>query len=244
MRSGEIPVSRLDASVERILAHKLRRDLFRHPYVDEQRAVRTVGAEHHRTDAQAITDRTVTLVRNEGSLLPLSSGARSVLVTGWGVGTTRSLADAVAERPGQSATVLETGAIPSSGRITEAVGAAAGHGLVIVSVNAAAAGSEKGAAQARLVQALMDTGTPVVAVAVRNPYDIRRFPGVPAYLATYSYGAPSLRAAVRTVYGDLSPSRQAPGRRPEPRLHRHPLPLRTRPGVLIRGRPGTPGRYH
>ncbi|GAA3627003.1 glycoside hydrolase family 3 protein [Streptomyces chitinivorans] len=210
VRSGQVPVSRLDASVERILAHKLRRDLFRHPYVDERHAVRTVGAERHKADAQAITDRTVTLVRNEGSLLPLSSGARSVLVTGWGVSTTRVLADAVAERPGQSATVLETGAIPSADRITQAAGAAAGRGLVIVSVNAAAAGSEKGAAQARLVQALMDTGAPVVAVAVRNPYDIRRFPGVPAYLATYSYGAPSLRAAVRTVYGGLSPAGRLP----------------------------------
>ncbi|MCI0384517.1 glycoside hydrolase family 3 protein [Streptomyces sp. CNQ085] len=210
VRGGKIPVSRLDASVERILAHKLRRDLFRHPYVNERRAVRTVGAERHRVDAQAITDRTVTLVRNEGPLLPLSSGARSVLVAGWGVDTTRTLADAVAERPGQSAAVLETGAIPSTDRITEAAGAAAGHGLVIVSVNAAAAGSERGAAQARLVQALMDTGTPFVAVAVRNPYDIRRFPGVPVYLATYSYGAPSLRAAVRAVYGDLSPAGRLP----------------------------------
>jgi beta-N-acetylhexosaminidase len=210
VRGGEVPASRLDASVERILTHKFRRELFRNPYVDEQRAVRVVGNRRHRADAQAITDRTVTLVRNEGALLPLSSGARSVLVTGWGVGTTRALADAVAERPGQTAATLETGAVPGAARITEAAGAAAGHDLVIVAVNAAAAGSEKGAAQAKLVQALMDTGKPVVAVAVRNPYDIRRFPDVPAYLATYSYGTPSLRAAVRAVYGDLSPTGRLP----------------------------------
>ncbi|MFD1828557.1 glycoside hydrolase family 3 protein [Streptomyces desertarenae] len=210
VRGGEITVSRLDASVERILAHKIRRGLVRDPYVSEERAVRVVGSREHRDAAQAVTDRTVTLVRNEGGLLPLSPAARSVLVTGWGVNTVRTLAAAVAERPGQRATALETGAVPSAARITEAAGAAAGHDLVVIAVNAAAAGSDKGAAQARLVRALMDSGTPVVAVAVRNPYDIRRFPDVPAYLATYSYGTPSLQAAVRTLYGDLAPAGKLP----------------------------------
>ncbi|PJE97002.1 beta-N-acetylhexosaminidase [Streptomyces carminius] len=210
VRGGEIPLSRLDASVERILVHKIRRGLLAHPYVDEERAVRTVGNARHRADAQAITDRTITLVRNHGGLLPLSPAARSVLVTGWGTGTTRALADAVADRPGQTATVLETAAVPTDSLIAEAVSAAAEHDVVLVSVNAAAAGSEQGAAQAALVRALTDTGRPVVALAVRNPYDIRRFPGVPAYLATYSYGIPSLRAAVRALYGDLSPTGKLP----------------------------------
>ena len=210
VRRGEISEARLNASVERVLAHKIRRGLFTHPYVDEDRAVRTVGSDRHLAAAQAITDRTLTLVRNEGSLLPLSPAARSVLVTGWGAATVRTLADTVAARPGQTATALETGAVPSEARIAEATAAAAGHDLVVVAVNAVAAGGEKGAAQARLVQALLDTGKAVVAVAVRNPYDIRRFPAVPAYLATYSYGAPSLRAAVGALYGDLSPTGKLP----------------------------------
>ncbi|GAA2385723.1 glycoside hydrolase family 3 protein [Streptomyces glaucosporus] len=210
VRGGEISQERLDASVVRVLEHKIRRGLLRNPYVDEDRAERIVGDERHTAAAQAITDRTVTLVRNEGALLPLSPAARSVLVTGWGVGTTRALADAVAARDGQAATVLETGAVPSAARVTEAANAAAGHDLIVVAVNAAASGGDQGAAQARLVHALTDTGKPVVAIAVRNPYDIRRFPDVPAYLATYSYGAPSLRAAVRVLYGDLSPSGRLP----------------------------------
>ncbi|WP_031509338.1 glycoside hydrolase family 3 protein [Streptomyces megasporus] len=210
VRGGEISEERLDASVVRVLEHKIRRGLVKDPYVDEARAERIVGAERHTTAAQAITDRTITLVRNEGGLLPLSPAARSVLVTGWGADTTRTLADAIAARNGQSATVLETGAAPSAARVTEAASAAAGHDLVVVAVNAVAAGGDKGAAQARLVQALIATGKPVVAVAVRNPYDIRNFPNVPAYLATYSYGAPSLRAAVRALYGDLSPAGKLP----------------------------------
>ncbi|HEX5566498.1 MAG TPA: glycoside hydrolase family 3 N-terminal domain-containing protein, partial [Streptomyces sp.] len=167
VRSGRIPASRLDSAVERVLAHKIRRGLLREPYVDEERAVRTVGSARHLADAQAITDRTLTLIRNEGALLPLSSAPRSVLVTGWGVGTTQVLADAIAARGGQTTTVLETGATPSATRIAEVSAAAAGRDLVVIAVNAAAAGSERGVAQANLVKALMDTGTPVVAVAVR-----------------------------------------------------------------------------
>ncbi|NGO72101.1 glycoside hydrolase family 3 protein [Streptomyces boncukensis] len=210
VRSGAIAESRLNASVVRVLEHKLRRGLFPHPYVSERRAMRTVGRRRHRRDARALTERTVTLVRNEDGALPLSGAARGVLVTGWGPEPVGTLADAIAGRPGQSATRLETGAVPSEAKRAEAAAAARSHDVTVVLTNAAAAGSEGGAAQAKLVEELRAAGTPVVAVAVRNPYDIRRFPDVPAYLATYSYGAPSLAAVDRALYGDLNPSGKLP----------------------------------
>lgn len=46
--------------------------------------------------------------------------------------------------------------------------------------------------------------------AVRNPYDIQRYPDVPAYLATYSYGAPSMTALSEALYGDLNPGGRLP----------------------------------
>jgi beta-N-acetylhexosaminidase len=83
--------------------------------------------------------------------------------------------------------------------------------LVLLSSNAAAAGDEEGAAQAHLVEALLASGTPVVVVAVRNPYDIRRFPAAPAYLCTYNFaGAVSLDACVRVLYGEVRPRGKLP----------------------------------
>ncbi|MCF6522323.1 glycoside hydrolase family 3 protein [Streptomyces sp. JJ36] len=211
VRSGELSEERIDASVRRVLLHKLRRGLFLRPYVDEDRAERVAGRRRHRAVARAVTDRTVTLVRNADGLLPLDPGtARSVLVTGWGVTTTATLADAIEDHPGQTTQVLQTGSRPSAARIEEAVAAARAADLVVVSCNAAAAWGEGGVAQAALVEAVRATGTPVVAVAVRNPYDIRRFPAVPAYLATYSYGAPSLDAVARALYGELNPGGRLP----------------------------------
>ncbi|WP_367125153.1 glycoside hydrolase family 3 protein [Streptomyces phytohabitans] len=205
VRSGRISRERIDASVRRVLLHKLRRGLFPFPYVSESHAVRTVGRRSHTAAAERITDRGVTLLRND-ALLPLSTAtARAVLVTGWDTATTETLAARVSARRGQTARALPTGAVPTRAAIDEAVAAAGSADLVVVSSNAAAAGKEDGAAQAALVKELMATGTPVVALAVRNPYDIRRFPEVPACLTGYTYGAPTLESLVRAVYGELNP---------------------------------------
>lgn len=210
VRSGRIDEERIDESVVRVLTHKLRRGLFPFPYVSEARAVRTVGKRAHVSDARRITDRTITLVKNDGVLPLAPSAARSVLVTGWDATVTGALAEAIGARGGQTAEALETGVTPAQDKIDAAVAAAAGKDLIVVSANAAAAGKEDGAAQATLVEALRATGTPVVVAAVRNPYDIRRFPAVPAYLASYSYGAPSLDSLVRALYGELNPSGSLP----------------------------------
>ncbi|GAB2835578.1 glycoside hydrolase family 3 protein [Streptomyces daliensis] len=210
VRSGKVTESRLDASVTRILAHKLRRGLHPRPFVSETVAARTVGSAAHLSAAASLTDRAVTLVRNEG-VLPLSPAtARSVLVTGWGATQVKNLVTAVSAYEGQSATGLETGTVPKQAAIDEAAAVARTHDVVLVSSNAAAAGAEKGVAQAALVKALMDTGIPVIVAAVRNPYDIRRFPEVPAYLATYSYGAPALTSLARVLFGTVPPRGKLP----------------------------------
>jgi len=74
VRSGEISQSRIDRSVYRILRLKLCRGLFDEAYVDEGALDGVVGASGHLTRAQEITDRTVTLVKNDDGTLPLSPG--------------------------------------------------------------------------------------------------------------------------------------------------------------------------
>ena len=82
--SGEISQERLDESVYRILLHKFRHGLFSEPFVDPDTATQLVGAPQHLADAQAISNRTTTLVKNETGLLPLVAAPRDVLVAGWG----------------------------------------------------------------------------------------------------------------------------------------------------------------
>ncbi|WP_243274489.1 glycoside hydrolase family 3 protein [Streptomyces albus] len=215
VRSGAVSEERLDASVRRILEHKLRRRLFSHPYVNERHAARTVGSRRHRARAREITERSITLVRNQDGALPLPDAPGSVLVTGWGTAPLADLARAIGERRGQRTTTLETGTVPNAAKIAQATDAARVHDVTVVLANAAAAGKEDGAAQAKLIEALIGTGGRVIVAGVRLPYDIRRFPDVPAYLATYSYTAPSMKALARVLYGEIGPEGKLPAPIPD-----------------------------
>jgi len=54
-----------------------------------------------------------------------------------------------------------------------------------------------------VVETLASSGKPVALVALGNPYLLRSFPNVGAYLATFSTVAPSERAAVKALWGEI-----------------------------------------
>ena len=56
--------------------------------------------------------------------------------------------------------------------------------------------------QAVLVKVLLEVGIPVVAVALRLPYDLQGYPGAPTYLCTYSILEPSMDALARVLWGE------------------------------------------
>ncbi|MET0201037.1 MAG: glycoside hydrolase family 3 N-terminal domain-containing protein, partial [Gaiellaceae bacterium] len=76
---GLVSERRIDASVKRILRLKFRLGLFDHPYVDPTAADAAVEAGRDVTLTAA--RESMTLLRNQGSTLPLAAGARLV-VTG------------------------------------------------------------------------------------------------------------------------------------------------------------------
>ncbi|MCD0446844.1 glycoside hydrolase family 3 protein [Glycomyces sp. A-F 0318] len=202
---GELTERRIDESVTRILDLKYRLGLFRDPYADPEEVGEVVGVPEHLEAAQAISDRTTTMVVNDGTL-PVVTDGGFALVTGWGETTTSVLADEFGRR-GWSATRLVTGIAPTQAQIDAAVAAAEGQGLIVVATN----GVADNPAQTDLVKALAATGVPVVALGVRNPYDIAHFTDdVAAYLATYSYAADGLESAVGAVLGGAPPQGRLP----------------------------------
>src|SRR5690625_4513904 len=100
-------------------------------------------------------------------------------VTGWGTSTTAELGAAVDER-GHSTSVEETGAQPTQEQVDAAVAAAEQNALTVVLTQKAWDTEVTGpdARQQALVAALENTETPVVHVAVRDPYDIAYLPDV------------------------------------------------------------------
>ncbi|WP_431996577.1 glycoside hydrolase family 3 protein [Streptomyces fungicidicus] len=209
VRDGELTEDRLDESILRVLRMKAKLGLFKDPYVTHAGVDRTVGTRSHLATADRITERTTTLLVNEGGLLPLSRrrtpkllvvGADPASPSGTTGPPTGVLAGALTEL-GFTATALSTGTAPSAATVAKAVAAAGDADAVVVATyNVGTSSSQK-----TLVEQLLATGKPVVAVAVRNPYDVAHLPGVAAYLATYSWTDVELRAAARVIAGKVDP---------------------------------------
>lgn len=60
--------------------------------------------------------------------------------------------------------------------------------------------------QARFVRLLLQTGRPVIVIAMRLPYDLAAFPQASTFLCTYSILEPSMRAVAKAVfdYGEMA----------------------------------------
>lgn len=80
VRSGEIPMARLDEAVRRILRAKVKAGLFRDDRPFEGR-FEHLGSPEHRALAREAVRKSLVLLKNEGSVLPIRAGAR-VLVAG------------------------------------------------------------------------------------------------------------------------------------------------------------------
>jgi len=82
VEEGKISERRIDESVRRILDIKFRLGLFENPYVDPEVAAKLVGCKEHREFALSVTRNSMTLLKNEGGLLPLPKDVGTILVTG------------------------------------------------------------------------------------------------------------------------------------------------------------------
>lgn len=89
VEEGEVPVERIDDAVCRILRLKFRLGLFERPFAGVS-DYPEFGSERFARCARAAAEESVTLLKNEGGLLPLPSGAR-VLVTGPAANSMRAL---------------------------------------------------------------------------------------------------------------------------------------------------------
>jgi beta-glucosidase len=194
VQRGLVPVERINQSVRRILRLKFALGLFDHPYVDPDQADAAVTAG--RDAALAAARESITLLRNQNSVLPLSAGAKLVVtgpsadsmtnqLGGWsvswqgvfGAGHVCCMGPADQIPPG---TTVLAGLRAADPHVTyapaqaDAVAAAASADAVVVAVGekayAEGLGDNPAAAlppdQKALVSALQATGKPVIVVVV------------------------------------------------------------------------------
>jgi beta-N-acetylhexosaminidase len=205
VRSGRVSEQRLDASVLRILEAKARRGLLAgavSPPPAPDPAV--LNSPAHRALALDVARQAVTLQRDAAHLLPLSASQRVLVVVP--DAPTRSLVQDD-ELAGSLLEAVQRFAPNATGAEPAAAVAAAGNADVVVLGSYDLAQDQ---AQQALAQALVATGTPVVMVELRGPYDAAAASEVGTVLAVYGDRPVHLQAAAEALFGTLQPTGHVP----------------------------------
>jgi beta-N-acetylhexosaminidase len=222
VREGRLPEERIDESVLRILRVKERMGLFDERHVEVDSIPGKVGIPAHVEVAEEIARRSITLLRNEGDLLPLR-GTRSARVLSvtyrrdndllagrWFDGRLRS----TYPRLNRETVGRDTGADVFRGLLREA----GRSDLVVVSLYVTAVSySGSVALPERAVEFLNDlsrAGVPHVVISFGNPYLLREFPDVRSYLLAWSGAEASQKAAADALLGRFEITGRTPTRIP------------------------------
>lgn len=208
VQSRRITPARLDESVRKVLAAKVRLGLHRNRLVSLDTLAESIDSPEDEQYAESVASRALTLVRNEDSLLPLDKSRPSchfVLSGNRFSPQGRDLAESLRQASGQARVTLLDPNLPEQEFAAQAQSASSCPAIAVFTFVVSAAYQGSIGLPGRypaFVEALIATGKPVALVSMGNPYLIRAFPGVRAYLAAFSTSAPSETAVVKALFGD------------------------------------------
>ena len=106
VEEGQLSEEELDDLVAPHLAHKFELGLFDRPFADPDQAVKLVGCDQHRDLAREAAHQVITLLKNDGSVLPLDKEALKTIAV-IGPNSDRKLLGGYSGTPNHFVTVLE-----------------------------------------------------------------------------------------------------------------------------------------
>ena len=174
----------------------------------EQPSLTAVGSSENQALAATLARRSLTLVRNKEGLLPIRIGADDRILTVMPRPTDLTPADTSSMvQPGLAPAIRSrhrrtTEFIieqePSPGEIASVIEAAVEHDLIVAGT------IDAGPGQAQLIEMLVTGDKPVIAIALRTPYDLARYPSARTYVCTYGIHPASMEALASALFGDAS----------------------------------------
>ena len=210
VESGELSPRRVLESARRVIRVKCEMGLWQRRFADPQAALDVVGTPGAHAAAVDTAIRSMTLLDGQAAL-PGGRDAR-ILVVG---AQAAPVGDALEDLGATAVTTLQTSQSPSAAQRAQAVALAADHDVVVATTYTSGAPNQ---AQATLVAAVADTGTPTHAVSLGLPYDLAGLDTADSRLATYALnvnrvGSPEVFTALAAVLLGDAP---ATGRLPVP----------------------------
>lgn len=191
--SGEIPESRIDASVRRILRLKMDYGLIPWQPIEPSAVTDTIASAGTSAALEHVYQNGLTLVRDETGLLPLSPDANLVIF--YPLLQRGDMAEVCKQLAPQAEYIGFTLNPPQWTYGKAAILGRDSDAVVIFTDNAL-----KYPGQQRLVNAAPPEKT--IVIALSNPYDLEAMPGVSTSLTTYSSNAISHAAACRALFGE------------------------------------------
>ena len=267
VKEGKVPVKLVDDAVRRILEQKYKLGLFDDPfrYCDEERERTVIGSKESRKEACYVAERSIVLLKNAGSILPLSPSIKKVALVGalaksqkdmcgaWSCANVSKVVTLYEAMEKRGVTVnyndgydLKKNQIVN---LDQTLAAARQSDVVIIAMGEQAWESgemrSKGdisisSEQQKLVSELVKTGKPVVVLMMcGRPVifnEVRR--DAPAILCTWWLGSEAGNAICNVLWGDYNPSGKLPMTFPQ---HLGQIPLYYQ--YKSTGRPTTNGAW-
>jgi beta-N-acetylhexosaminidase len=210
VQSGRLTRQRIQESVIKILAAKEKVGLDRKRVVDLEGIGDVVDSPESNEKALEIAEHAVTLVRNGAGMIPLAAPDKAcyVIMTESRFSSEGQAFAQELRKTVPSASVTTWDPTFSRQQLDEGVAklAACENYAVAAFTSVGAYRGTVGMLGGELphsLEALISSGKPVALIALGNPYVLRNFGGVTAYMATFSNVAPSEIAAVRALLGQV-----------------------------------------
>jgi beta-N-acetylhexosaminidase len=220
VKSGDIPMARVEASVERILRAKARAGLHRSRTVDLEKIPSLVGTRANQAIADEVSRRSMTLVKDERNQVPLKLPRDAQVLylsvldypSGWRIAApSRTFIPELRQRwPNVTAIELSDRTTASEIELVRAMVPRFDAIVASVFVRAASASGRMDLApglQALLQQIARQTNTskkPYVAVFFGNPYAAMFLRELPAMVLTYDFYDRAEASAVRAIAGEAA----------------------------------------
>ncbi len=219
VKAGDIPRAQVERSVRRLLETKARLGLHRTRTVNLDAAALSVGGRKHEAVAQAVSDRAMTLIKDERAMVPMPTPRTGSVMylsvldypSGW-----RIAAPSRTMIPELRARWAATEAFEISDRTTASEldmvrALAAKYDAVVAGIFVrASSGSGRLDLAPQLERFLQDLARaterrqqPFVSVLFGNPYTAIAMPEAPALMLTYDFSDGAERAAVKALAGEI-----------------------------------------
>jgi len=204
LAKGRLSRQRIDQSALRVLEAKMRVGLNnKTKMVDVDAVSDALDSPTEAEHAQSVADRAVTLVRNEGNVLPLAAPDQACVVISSGLRIStfgQRMAEEFRKRAPHARLVFV-----DNGMNSAALDAATGD-LSACPVIVFATFTTNPTLNGDLgpfLEKVTEGAAPVAFVSLGNPYLLRTFPKAAAYLASFSTATPSEVSVVKALLGEI-----------------------------------------